>query len=341
VRQIPLLAAQIARPLVGYLDEIGADSASYLNRVRIPVELIYSGGWVGKKQVYDLLYDVGQRVRHPGVVFSAFSRFRIDDLGPIAAAMRSSRTVMDAMRVLTRLAGLAYEGNDYFLQTDGKTAWLCYREGRPVSIGQVAAQQATLAIFLNIIRLSVGEHWRPQQIRSQVKMSSEFQLAEGWEECGQELGHDHAAIAFPSRFLRRSLAWAEEARSSLEEHLTWEPEAVFDDCFVDSLHRLIDSRFRFQPRPTLVQIAEIVGLSPRTIKRHLAAQGLTYRHLLDRICYDTALELLELQPQVSIEDVARALGYSSCSKFVRSFRRMTGMTPGAHRRLLQQGVGAN
>jgi len=241
--------------------------------------------------------------------------------------MRSSRTVKDALRVLTRLAGIAYEGNEYFLQTVGSTAWLCYREGKPVSDGHIAAQQATLAIFLKIIRLSVDENWRPQQLRSQVRMNKDLRAAEGWEECRQVYDCDHTAIAFPMSFMRRELAWAEESQSSLDADTLWQPQRAFDDRFVDSLHRLIASRFLFRALPTLEQVAGIAGLSARTIKRRLASQGLSYRHLLDRICYDAAREML-LVEKSSVKDVARALGYSDTSKFVRSFRRMTGVTPG-------------
>jgi AraC-like DNA-binding protein len=332
VQQIPLLAAQIARPMVAYLDAGGADSEAFLNRARIPREVVASGGWVTKKQVYDLLHDVVQRERRPGVILSAFSGFDINDLGPIAVAMRSSRTVKDALRVLTRLAGLAYEGNSYFLRTIGGTSWLCYREGNPVSDGQIAAQQATLAIFLKIIRLSVDERWRPRQLRSQVRMNKDLGAAEGWEECRQVHDCDHTAVAFPLSFMRRELAWAEEPQSSIDTDTTWQPEMTFDDRFVDSLHRLIASHFLFRALPTLDHVAGMVGLSARTIKRRLSCQGLSYRHLLDRICFDAARDML-LVEKFSVKETARALGYSDTSKFVRSFRRMTGVTPGQFRHL--------
>jgi AraC-like DNA-binding protein len=331
MQQIPLLAAQIARPIVAYLDANGADSTRYLDRVRIPGETIDAGGWVAKKQVYDLLYDVVQRERSPDIIFAAFSTFDVDDLGPIAVAMKSSRTTRDAMRVLSRLAGLAYEGNEYFLQSEGRTAWLCCREGKPVSIGSVLAQQATLAIFLKIIRLSGDPRWQPTQFRSQVRMNEDFRAADDWSECQQIHGCNHTAIAFPVSFMSRKLAWARESQSSIDGDMMWQPESAFDDRFVDALHRLIASRFLFRALPTLKQVATIVGLSERTIKRRLSSQGLSYRHLLDRICHDAACEMLVAE-KMSVKETALALGYPDTSKFVRSFRRMTGVTPGYFRR---------
>jgi AraC-like DNA-binding protein len=331
MKHVPLLAAQIARPIVAYLDANGTDPTPYLDRVRIPIEIIDAGGWVAKKQVYDLVYDVAQRERSPDVIFAAFSTFEVDDLGPIAVAMKSSRTVKDAMRVLSRLAGLAYEGNEYFLQSDGETTWLCYREGKPVSIGSVLAQQATLGIFLKIIRLSADPHWQPRQIRSQVPMSEDFRAADDWSDCRQMHGSNHTAIAIPTRFMHRKVAWAEEPQSSGNGDMLWKFERAFDDRFVESLHRLIASRFLFRSLPTLRQIAAIVGLSERTIKRRLSSQGLSYRHLIDRVCHDAACEML-LDENMSVREIAVFLGYPDTSKFARSFRRMTGVTPGQFRR---------
>jgi AraC-like DNA-binding protein len=330
MKQIPLFAAQIARPMVAYLDANGVDSTAYLNRVRIPREVIESGGWIAKKQLYDMLHDVVQRERRPDIVLSAFSEFLIDDAAPIADALRSARTLKDALRVVARLAGLAYEGNEYFLRSEGQTTWLYYREPEPVSMGTIAGQQATLAIFLKMIRLLSNCDWRPRRVRTQIPMDKSFQIADGWEDCQRIHDRNYTAIALPSGLMRCDLVWAQESQSSINADTEWEPERVFDDQFVDALHRLIASRFLFRALPTLEQVATIVGLSARTIKRRLASGGLSYRHLLDRICFDAAREML-LVENCTVRETASALGYADTSKFVRSFRRMTGVTPGEYR----------
>jgi AraC-like DNA-binding protein len=334
MKQIPLLAAQIARPIVSYLDANGADSTAYLDRFRIPGEVIEAGGWIAKKQVYDMLHDVVQRERCPGIVFNAFSEFDFDDLGPITTAVRSSRTVKDALGAITSLAGLAYEGNEYFIRSDAETAWLCYRERDPASPASVAGQQATFAIYLKIIRLLSDPSWRPQQLQSQFRMDENFQAADGWEECQQIENGVYAAIAFPTSFLSRDLAWVKGPNATNDVDTQWRPDRAFDDEFVDSLHRLIASRFLFRTLPTLEQVAVITGLSTRTIKRHLSSNGLSYRRLLDRICFDEARSML-LDEGRTVKETALALGYPDTSKFVRSFRRMTGVTPGEYRRLAQ------
>ncbi len=70
----------------------------------------------------------------------------------------------------------------------------------------------------------------------------------------------------------------------------------------------------------------MVGVSLATLKRGLASAGTTYTGLLDRMRFDAACEMLK-QSNMSVKEIARDLGYSGTSNFVRSFRRMTGVPP--------------
>lgn len=77
------------------------------------------------------------------------------------------------------------------------------------------------------------------------------------------------------------------------------------------------------------QIARGLGMSERTLKRKLAAEGTSYTELLERERHSRALELL--RGAASIEEVADRLGYSEPANFTRAFRRWTGHSPRAHR----------
>jgi AraC-like DNA-binding protein len=63
---------------------------------------------------------------------------------------------------------------------------------------------------------------------------------------------------------------------------------------------------------------------------------MTYGGMLDRLRFDTACEMLAI-PQMTVKEIAHELGYSGTNNFVRSFRRMTGDTPGGYRRHLASG----
>ncbi|MDT9001038.1 helix-turn-helix domain-containing protein [Paucibacter sp. APW11] len=92
---------------------------------------------------------------------------------------------------------------------------------------------------------------------------------------------------------------------------------------------LYDSMMARAPAlPTLDESAAQFGVSAATLKRHLAQQGTHYQAELDTVRAHLALFLLALDGH-SNETVATALGFHDTSNFRRSFKRWTGLTPGA------------
>ncbi|MBK5967377.1 hypothetical protein CCR91_00935 [Thiorhodovibrio winogradskyi] len=84
-------------------------------------------------------------------------------------------------------------------------------------------------------------------------------------------------------------------------------------------------------RPDLLLVAEIVGMSPRTLQRRLQQSGSCYSQVLQEARFDLARGLLG-DPGAKIIDVAMTAGYDSQQHFTRAFRRFTGLTPTGYRR---------
>jgi AraC-like DNA-binding protein len=78
------------------------------------------------------------------------------------------------------------------------------------------------------------------------------------------------------------------------------------------------------------EVASMLGVSERTLKRKLAAHSVSYSKLLAQARKQHALRLL--QTEHSVEAVAERLGYSDPTNFARAFRRWTGRAPGVVRR---------
>lgn len=92
----------------------------------------------------------------------------------------------------------------------------------------------------------------------------------------------------------------------------------------DRVRELLLGRFPDQPTPAAT--AEHLGMSERSLRRHLAASGVSYVHLLNE-CLRLMAERLLADRQQSIKQVSQELGFSSVTSFHRAFRRWTGMTP--------------
>jgi AraC-like DNA-binding protein len=76
--------------------------------------------------------------------------------------------------------------------------------------------------------------------------------------------------------------------------------------------------------------ARALGVSPRSLQRHLAAAGTSFRRELRRARIEAARELLA-GTRATVESVARSVGCESPSSFIRMFRSITGETPATFR----------
>lgn len=327
---IDLFDARMLNPLVSFLDRSGDRSESFTARARIPGELIAAGGWITKKQAYDFTADVVRRSGCSEAVFSAYLRFEFGHLGPIEAAMKSCKTVKESLEVGARLGSCAYEGNEYFLKTEGDTTWFCYREPDSASAGRAFIDDMTLTVYYRLVRALIDEDWRPERIRLRRQMTDRHRRVEAFRDCRAEIHLDHTALGFPTEFLSRHIPTQLPADAT-DERKPWLSQPDGSGPIVGALYRLVASRFPFRKLPTLDQLAIMVGVSAATLKRQLGAEGVTYRGVLDRLRFDTACEMLAV-PQITVREIANDLGYSGTNNFVRAFRRMTGLTPGDYRR---------
>lgn len=82
---------------------------------------------------------------------------------------------------------------------------------------------------------------------------------------------------------------------------------------------------------TAARVAAEMGLSARTLDRRLAAEGTSFRDVLDGVRRELAEQLLR-DPRVTTGEIAFQLGYSESTAFHRSFKRWTGLTPREFRR---------
>jgi AraC-like DNA-binding protein len=83
-------------------------------------------------------------------------------------------------------------------------------------------------------------------------------------------------------------------------------------------------------RLTMEEIAAQLGLSGRTLRRRLQAEGTPYPALVQRVQREQA-EAMLLDPTRSVKQVAHALGFADASAFHRAVRRWTGKSPTALR----------
>jgi AraC-like DNA-binding protein len=78
-------------------------------------------------------------------------------------------------------------------------------------------------------------------------------------------------------------------------------------------------------------VAAELGLTERSLRRRLTAEGTSYQALLDEVRSALARSLLGGRATIPVAGVAARLGYADAAAFTRAFHRWTGTTPAAYR----------
>ena len=85
--------------------------------------------------------------------------------------------------------------------------------------------------------------------------------------------------------------------------------------------------------PTLLVVAQQLGVSTRTLQRRLSDNHLTHSQLVNQTRIAKACQLLS-QQDLHIRDIAHETGFATPSAFSRAFQTWTGKSPRAYRNSL-------
>jgi AraC-like DNA-binding protein len=73
-------------------------------------------------------------------------------------------------------------------------------------------------------------------------------------------------------------------------------------------------------------IARALGITPRSLRRRLSEEGVTFRDVIARALASTATRML-VDERKTLQEAAREMSFSEVSAFCRAFKRWTGSTP--------------
>lgn len=88
--------------------------------------------------------------------------------------------------------------------------------------------------------------------------------------------------------------------------------------------------------PSVRTVADITGMSSRTLQRKLQDAGRSYSEIVQEARFDLASNLLH-DPAIKIVDIAMACGYENPQHFSRAFRKLAGVTPRRYRESVEFG----
>ena len=188
-----------------------------------------------------------------------------------------------------------------------------------------------ISVHISLQRDVMGPSFAPGRIALTYPRAKDFWLAE--EAVGCPVLYEQAAnqMIFDSKWL--------DVPPKLGNRTTYTAvEKLCDELLSDlTLRAGVAGKIRMillrdmASRPSFAAIAKLLGVTPRTLRRQLHHQGMSFRQLMDELRTQVAIKYLR-ETVMTNEDVALALGFSDASNFRHAFRRSTGKTPSEFRR---------
>lgn len=325
MKSIPLTRTATLSPFVHFLNEWNGSVRSGLRAVGIDPEMLADPeGLIPLNRVSGFVEHVIRKDGIEDLSLRVGTSTPISSLGLFGKSIEQSLTLKDIVEKLQRYVPLLDSGAAVWVEENSADT---FRLGirHDVERGRAQADAYGMTLMLDAVRLACGPDWRPINVVLDVESSRLAHKHEMLSEAKIDGKVDYAAFEIPKRFLRKAVRRNQEPAAGAvfadEALKATAPARDFGGSIAQVISGMLNGA-----APTIEEAAEIAGASLRTFQRQLAADGLSYRQVLDRVRFHGANKML-LESRVKISEIAFRLGYSDESNFIRAFRRWTGVPP--------------
>lgn len=250
------------------------------------------------------------------------------NLGPVTLLARDEPDIRSALAIFTAYLPLHNEALSIDLsEHDGLAILACAVAGEGP---KVQATDVAVAMLHRILRQLLGTGWQAQGIYLERQRPMRLGPFERAFSGRVQFAQDFSGIAFMAADLDRPNLLAEAALRPYTAQLRAALPGLADLPLAERIRRLLRAMLAGR-RCTAPLAAERLGLSRRTMERHLAAEGTTFHALLDEVRGEVARGQLSGSARSNAE-IADLLGFASSAAFTAWFSARHGLPPQTWRR---------
>lgn len=323
------------RGFVPLIEELGGDPAPLLERFGISAQTLADPDGLVDITSHDLMLDAAaEEFACPDLSLRLAQSQDVTVLGPLAVAIQACSTVAEALQVASRFLFVHSPALSVAVETDpyeqqGVVA-LTYRKDLHESPYSPQATELGLAVFFRVARALIGglDSLRtvevPHHPLSPVERYTEF--------FGADVKFDRptAALRVERRILDESFATANDTIRQLAlDHLA-ETYADPGHLVTTQVRRVLAESLG-STKPGIASVAALLAMHPRTLQRHLAAEGATFEAILDGVRRDAAHRYLSMT-DLPLGQVSALVGFTEQSTLSHAVRRWFGVAPRSVRR---------
>jgi AraC-like DNA-binding protein len=246
-------------------------------------------------------------------------------------AVITSATYGDALERIQRYLPFVTDGASWAIERGARSATLTFTQHGEPTAAHRHVDAFSLAHLVIVGRRLTATPWQLDEVRFRHAEPDDTRALAEFFAAPLRFDAATTSLHLPAHVLDLPLAKANPSMAAFfDRHI----ESVLarthpEHGFVTSVRRLMAESL-VRHACSLEALARQLAMSPRTLRRRLGEQGVTYSALLDQVRRDLAAQHLR-DRRLSVGEIAFALGYSEPATFHRAFRRWTGVTPAAYR----------
>lgn len=278
-----------------------------------------------------------KRLKSPHIGLDIAAQTSTEDLGIYGYLIQNAPTLEALINVIVKYQSIFMRGMQFSTNSIGDEAHIEWRIFRPFDKGVQQDVEFTLAVFLRMIRLKLGDVYSPIRVSFRHQGSTpirvyrkHFGTAVHFNQETDKLILNRADMGLPLAGSDPDLLaiLMEQANLRLEESSN-------NNSLIEFVKLRIATSLQ-EGSAGLEAIAGSLNCTSRTLERRLARENSSYKLLRDQLILEMASEALS-GSNANIDVIASKLGYSESSAFVRAFKRLTGFTPARYRSKIRDG----
>lgn len=253
-------------------------------------------------------------------------------MGVLGFGINSCATVEDAMNMVVKY----FRVSSTLLQAqwqldDDRLRWI---STPPIDLGSIlpCVVEEEFSIMLRNHQLLTGQELHIIEAHFQYPQPDYVERYRQLFNCPLIFNTEHNQLIMPASILQQPILQANALMALAAERLCDEflsNNPTTDDFIIRLRAEVVDRQGQFLDEPA---IAAVLNITPRTLRNRLRRLGTHYQQIIDDYKRQIAEKDLRLS-SITVGDIAEQLGYSDARSFRRAFKKWTGMTPIAFRKL--------
>lgn len=283
--------------------------------------------WITNAQFYAMLERALRVSKDAALGLHIGERSTFTAFDAVGLLLSVVPTFHDAVSDMARFHDVARDEQDIFVTADHQSVTVEYRLFDATGAVRRCLAEIVLASLAGLLHQFAGARGVPRAIELDYAPPEYVLEYARVFQCDASFGKPQVALIVDREIAERKqllnqpdVALALRQRAESRQLRRQHPRTLVGRV----RHELRDA-WQSGP-PSMDAVARQLGMSQRSLHRHLAREGVDYRTILNEARCEAAALLLRSRG-LAVKAVARELGFSTSASFYRAFKRWMGCSP--------------